>query len=132
MPNELMASEVTVHTGSTCIPQLHECAWRVWCREAFEKISLGGLAGDKRTLANPLAMYSTQLIGNDSNGARMAPAPTFGSRNTAIDMVERYWMALCRYFQLVLYLRVCLGISPCTSYSGVKRDSPPYFSINQS
>lgn len=26
----------------------------------------------------------------------MAPAPQFASRNTAVDMVERYWMALCR------------------------------------
>ncbi|MEM9566925.1 MAG: phosphatidic acid phosphatase, partial [Cyanobacteria bacterium P01_E01_bin.34] len=60
---------------------------------AFETVLLGG--GD-RLLANPLNAYSFQLIGNDSNGARMAPAPAFDSRNTAVDMVERYWMALCR------------------------------------
>ena len=51
---------------------------------------------NERKLVNPLNAYSFQLIGNDSNGARMAPAPKFDSRNTAIDMVERYWMALCR------------------------------------
>ena len=60
---------------------------------AFEKVQLGG--GD-RLLANPLNAYSHQLIGDDSNGSRMAPAPKFNSRNTAVDMVERYWMALCR------------------------------------
>ncbi|MEM9944908.1 MAG: phosphatidic acid phosphatase [Cyanobacteria bacterium P01_D01_bin.36] len=58
----------------------------------FNKVPLGG----KRKLVNPLNAYSYQLIGNDSNGARMAPAPKFNSRNTAVDMVERYWMALCR------------------------------------
>lgn len=59
---------------------------------AFEKIELGG----ERKLVNPLNAYSYQLIGDDSHGARMAPAPKFNSRNTAVDMVERYWMALCR------------------------------------
>lgn len=62
-------------------------------QKAFEDVILGG---EVRLLANPLNAYSFQLIGNDSNGARMAPAPKFASRNTAVDMVERYWMALCR------------------------------------
>ena len=74
-------------------------------QEAFENVILGGAkatpANDcsevaPRRLVNPLNSYSFQLIGNDSNGARMAPAPAFSSRNTAVDMVERYWMALCR------------------------------------
>lgn len=60
---------------------------------AFEKVQLGG---GVRKLANPLNAFSLQDIGNDSNGARMAPAPAFNSRNSAVDMVERYWMALCR------------------------------------
>ncbi|WP_026101246.1 phosphatidic acid phosphatase [Synechococcus sp. PCC 7336] len=60
---------------------------------AFEDVQLGG---GVRLLANPLNTYSFQLIGNDSNGARMAAAPAFDSRNTAVDMVERYWMALSR------------------------------------
>ncbi len=62
-------------------------------QDAFNNVKLGG---GVRLLANPLNAYSFQLIGNDSNGARMAPAPKFASRNTAVDMVERYWMALCR------------------------------------
>jgi len=62
-------------------------------QQAFESVQLGGCV---RKLANPLNAYSFQLIGNDSNGARMAAAPSFCSRNSAVDMVERYWMALCR------------------------------------
>lgn len=74
-------------------------------QEAFESVILGGTTATPATkceevaprrLANPLNSYSFQLIGNDSNGARMAAAPAFPSRNTAVDMVERYWMALCR------------------------------------
>ena len=62
-------------------------------QRAFEEVRLGG---GVRLLANPLNAYSFQAIGNDSNGARMVAAPEFSSRNTAIDMVERYWMALAR------------------------------------
>ena len=62
-------------------------------QEAFESVQP---CIKKRPLVNPLNAYSFQLIGNDSNGARIAPAPKFTSRNTAIDMVERYWMALSR------------------------------------
>ena len=62
-------------------------------QRSFNKVKLGG---GERLLVNPLNAYSFQLIGNDSNGARMAPAPRFASRNTAVDMVERYWMALSR------------------------------------
>lgn len=69
-------------------------------QEAFEQVQLGG---GERLLANPLNAYSFQLIGNDSNGARMAAAPAFGSRNTAVDMVERYWMALSRDIRFADY-----------------------------
>ena len=68
-------------------------AIREGTQAAFEEVQLGG---GVRLLANPLNAYSFQLIGNDSNGARMASAPKFASRNTAVDMVERYWMALSR------------------------------------
>lgn len=68
-------------------------ALQVGTQEALEQVQLGG---GTRRLVNPLNSYSYQLIGNDSNGSRMAAAPAFSSRSTAIDMVERYWMALCR------------------------------------
>lgn len=68
-------------------------ALQIGTQEALEQVQLGG---GQRRLANPLNAFSFQVIGNDSNGARMAAAPAFGSRSIAIDMVERYWMALCR------------------------------------
>ena len=76
----------------------------------FEKVQLGG---GKRLLVNPLNAYSFQLIGNDSNGARMAPAPRFASRNTAVDMVERYWMALCRDVRFDQYANSTLIADAC-------------------
>ncbi|WOD41971.1 hypothetical protein [Nodosilinea sp. E11] len=60
---------------------------------ALEQVQLGG---GVRKLVNPLNAFAYQTTGNDSNGARIAAAPAFASRSTAIDMVERYWMALCR------------------------------------
>lgn len=79
-------------------------------QEAFENVQLGG---GKRLLVNPLNAYSFQLIGNDSNGARMAPAPKFTSRNTAIDMVERYWMALSRDIRFDRYANSTLIADAC-------------------
>ncbi len=79
-------------------------------QEAFESVQLGG---EERVLVNPLNAYSFQLIGNDSNGARIAPAPKFASRNTAIDMVERYWMALSRDIQFDQYASSQLIADAC-------------------
>ena len=76
----------------------------------FENVQLGG---GNRLLVNPLNAYSFQLIGNDSNGARMAPAPQFASRNTAVDMVERYWMALCRDIRFDRYAKSSLIADAC-------------------
>ena len=77
---------------------------------AFEDVVLGG---GKRLLANPLNAYSFQLIGDDSNGARMAAAPKFDSRNTAVDMVERYWMALTRDIPFDQYASSSLIAEAC-------------------
>lgn len=79
-------------------------------QDAFEQVQLGG--GD-RLLVNPLNAYSFQSIGNDSNGARMAAAPAFDSRNTAVDMVERYWMALCRDIRFDQYANSGLIAAAC-------------------
>lgn len=59
---------------------------------AFENVPLGG----DRVLVNPLNAYAFNLIGADSHNRTMAPAPTWSSLSTALDMVERYWMALAR------------------------------------
>lgn len=83
---------------------------------AFETVQLGG---EVRRLVNPLNAYSFQLIGNDSNGARMAPAPKFASRNTAVDMVERYWMALCRDVRFDQYANSQLIADACDDLNSV-------------
>ncbi|WP_199194208.1 hypothetical protein [Pleurocapsa sp. CCALA 161] len=79
-------------------------------QSAFEEVQLGG---GKRLLTNPLNAYSFQLIGNDSHGARIAVAPEFASRNTAIDMVERYWMALSRDLRFDQYANSRLIADAC-------------------
>lgn len=85
-------------------------------QEAFEQVQLGG--GD-RLLVNPLNAYSFQAIGNDSNGARIAAAPAFDSRNTAVDMVERYWMALCRDIQFDQYANSGLIKAACEDLNNI-------------
>lgn len=59
---------------------------------AFEAIPLGGSA----RLANPQAAYRFELTGADGNGVRIRPAPAFASAETAAEMAEVYWKALCR------------------------------------
>ncbi|MGF1515643.1 MAG: phosphatidic acid phosphatase [Elainellaceae cyanobacterium] len=85
-------------------------------QEALNEVTLGG--GD-RLLANPLNAYAFQAIGNDSNGARMAAAPAFASRNTAVDMVERYWMALCRDVRFDQYANSGLIAEACADLNNL-------------
>jgi len=59
---------------------------------AFEAIPLGGTA----RLANPQAAYRFELTGADGNAVRIRPAPAFASAETAAEMAEVYWHALCR------------------------------------
>ena len=86
-------------------------------QRAFEGVQLGG---GVRLLANPLNAYSFQVIGNDSNGARMAAAPEFASRNTAIDMVERYWMALSRDIRFEDYGKSPLIADACEDLNNLR------------
>lgn len=85
-------------------------------QSAFNTVQLGG---GERLLANPLNTYSFQLIGNDSNGSRMAAVPQFGSRNTAVDMVERYWMALCRDVRFDQYANSELITAACADLNSL-------------
>lgn len=85
-------------------------------QERFNQVQLGG---GERLLVNPLNAYSYQLIGNDSNGARMAAAPKFASRNTAVDMVERYWMALCRDVRFDQYANSTLIADACEDLNNI-------------
>ena len=58
----------------------------------FEAIPLGGT----RKLANPQGAYRFDLVGLDSHKTFMRPAPAFESAETAAEMGELYWKALCR------------------------------------
>lgn len=58
----------------------------------FEAITLGGT----RKLANPQGAYRYELVGLDSHKTFMRPAPAFESAETAAEMGELYWKALCR------------------------------------
>lgn len=49
-----------------------------------------------RKLANPLASLARGLEGADSHAFGIPRAPTFTSDQTAGEMAELYWMALCR------------------------------------
>ncbi len=59
---------------------------------AFERIPV---AGDRR-LVNPQAAYRFELTGRDCGATFMRPAPTYAGAETAAEMGEVYWKALCR------------------------------------
>jgi hypothetical protein len=59
---------------------------------AFEDVPLGGSA----KLVNPLAGTAFDLEGADSHQFACAAAPSVSSQERADEMIELYWMALCR------------------------------------
>lgn len=65
----------------------------------FEAIRLGGA----RKLANPQAAYRFEMTGLDSHSTWMRPAPTFTGAETASEMGELYWKALCRDVSFIDY-----------------------------
>ena len=58
----------------------------------FEEIKLQS----GRKLVNPQAGLSYDLEGWDSNASVMTPPPTFSSDEMSGEIIENYWMALCR------------------------------------
>ena len=58
----------------------------------FEAITLGGA----RKLANPQGAYKFDMVGRDAHNTFMRPAPVFAGAETAAEMGELYWKALCR------------------------------------
>ncbi len=60
--------------------------------EAFENVPLGGTV----KLVNPMAGMAFDLEGTDSHQLAIGPPPALASQARADDMVELYWMALCR------------------------------------
>ncbi len=65
----------------------------------FEAIPMGGV----RKLANPQAAYRFEMVGLDSHKTFMRPAPEFASLETAAEMGELYWKALCRDIPFAQY-----------------------------
>lgn len=61
-------------------------------QSAIEQVPLGGA----RRLANPLGSYKFEMTGTDSHQTWMRPAPKFLGKETAAEMGELYWKALCR------------------------------------
>jgi len=59
---------------------------------AFEEVPLGGTA----KLVNPLAGMAFDLEGADSHQLACAPPPSVSGQLRADEVVELYWMALCR------------------------------------
>jgi hypothetical protein len=60
--------------------------------DAFERVPLGGNV----KLVNPLAGVAFDLEGTDSHKVAIPPSPAVASQVRADEMVELYWMALCR------------------------------------
>lgn len=58
----------------------------------FEAITLGGA----RKLANPQGAYKFDMVGRDAHNTFMRAAPVFAGAETAAEMGELYWKALCR------------------------------------
>lgn len=59
---------------------------------ALENVPRGGTG----QFVNPFAAQAFTLSGIDTQGVTMPPAPTFESAEMAAEMVDLYWMALCR------------------------------------
>jgi hypothetical protein len=59
---------------------------------AMESVPRGGTA----QFVNPFAGQAFTLSGVDGQSVTMPPAPTFDSAEMAAEMVDLYWMALCR------------------------------------
>lgn len=62
----------------------------------FENIPLGSPPDTRSKLVNPQAALAFDLQGTDSHAHSVPPPPKLNSKETAGEMVENCWMALCR------------------------------------
>lgn len=91
---------------------------------AFAAIPLGGSVKQ----ANPQGGLAFDLIGPDSHALFQPPAPTFASAEIAGEMVELYWMALCRdvnfadYESSALIADACADLSSLSDFRGPKQN----------
>lgn len=56
----------------------------------------GFTAGGERVLVNPEGAWSYNVQGLDPHDIYLAPPPAFDGEETAAEMIELYWHALCR------------------------------------
>lgn len=88
---------------------------------AFAAIPLGGTV----KLANPQAGLAFDLMGPDSHALAQPPPAPFASAEIAADMVELYWMALCRDVKFDDYGSDSLVAAACADLSGLSAFTGP-------
>jgi hypothetical protein len=76
----------------------------------FNKIILGGVA----KLTNPQAGLAFTFLGLDSHYMTCPPPPEFASAEMASEMVENYWMAICRDVHFEDYASDPLTLAACS------------------
>lgn len=93
----------------------------------FEAIPLGcSTPSFRRKLVNPQCGLAFDLMGPDTHALAQPPAPTFDSAELAGEIVENYWMALCRdvpfaqYDSNPLTLQACAELSAMSDFRGPK------------
>ncbi|MEK6644352.1 MAG: vanadium-dependent haloperoxidase [Planctomycetota bacterium] len=93
----------------------------------FDAIPLGcSTPSFRRKLVNPQAGLALDLQGADSHHLSQPPAPAFAGPEQAGEMVENYWMALCRdvpfnqYDSHPLTLEACAELSSLSDFRGPK------------
>jgi hypothetical protein len=86
----------------------------------FESIPLGGA----RRFTSPQAGLAYELEGADAHALAIPPAPPLRGKRQAGEMIESYWMALCRdvhfndFGQSPLVARAAVDLGKLTEYSG--------------
>jgi hypothetical protein len=93
----------------------------------FEAIPLGcSTPSFRRKLVNPQCGLAFDLQGADTHALAQPPAPAFDSAEIAAEIIENYWMALCRdvpfgqYDSNPLTLQACAELSGLSDFRGPK------------
>lgn len=91
----------------------------------FQAITLGGPAGGSVKLVNPQAGLAFDLLGADSHALKIPPSPPVASATRAGEMVELYWMALCRDVPFSQYATDALTQAAITDLNNLSSFSGP-------
>ncbi len=87
----------------------------------FENVLLGGTV----KLVNPLAGVAFDMEGRDSHQLAIGPPPAVASQARADDMVELYWMALCRDVNFTDYAADATAQAAAAELSGLSGFAGP-------